>query len=181
MWADLISAVCALVRNCELSVVQTNPEICNPALRWPGARRQLCRDRVTRDARALLRRWAPLHTQLWQEVRAVMPYYERPCFPTPCLLAHWSHCLVLCTQRQEKLDSEILCKENPLLPEAAEHLEEPEELPGAACRATISFRRWSVSSGHSLNPVIYWCVNRIHTFYLLLYTLQIVWKALNVF
>lgn len=51
---------------------QTNPEICNSALRWSGAGRQLCRDRVTWDARALLWRWTPLHTQLWQEVRATL-------------------------------------------------------------------------------------------------------------
>lgn len=60
-------------------------------------------------------------------------------------------CLALHPTLQEKLDSEILCKENPVLLEAAEHLEESEELPGAACRATISSRRWFLSSGYSLS------------------------------
>ncbi len=59
-------------RKCELSMFHTNPEICNSALRRPGAGRQLCRDWVTRDAGALLWRRAPLHTELWQEVRATL-------------------------------------------------------------------------------------------------------------
>lgn len=49
---------------CDSSMLQTNPEVCNSALRWPGAGGQLCRDRGPRDARALLRRRASLHTQL---------------------------------------------------------------------------------------------------------------------
>lgn len=48
---------------------------------------------------------------------------------------------LLSVQHQEKLDLKVLCKENPLLPEAAEHPEESEDLPGAACRAAVSSRR----------------------------------------
>lgn len=57
---------------CALSMFHTNPEICNAALHWPGAGRQLCRNWVTWDARTLLWRWAPLHTQHWQEVTATL-------------------------------------------------------------------------------------------------------------
>lgn len=42
---------------------------------------------------------------------------------------------------QEKLDPEVLCKENPILPEAAEHLEESEVVPGEACRAAVGSGR----------------------------------------
>lgn len=51
-------------------LLQTNPEICNSALCRPGAGWQLRRNSVPGDAWALLWRWAPVHTQLWQEVRS---------------------------------------------------------------------------------------------------------------
>lgn len=42
---------------------------------------------------------------------------------------------------QEKLDPEVLCKENPILPEAAEHPEESEVVPAEACRAAVGSGR----------------------------------------
>lgn len=54
-----------------VSLLQTKPEMCNSAVCRPGAGRQLCRNWVSGDAWALLWRWAPVHTQLWQEVRLI--------------------------------------------------------------------------------------------------------------
>lgn len=51
------------------SLLQTNLKMCNSALCRPSAGRQLCRNWVPGDAWALLWRWAPVHPQLWQEVR----------------------------------------------------------------------------------------------------------------
>lgn len=59
-------------RECALSMFYTNPGLCHSALHWPGAGRQLCRNRVAWDAGALLWRRAPLHTQLRQEVMAAL-------------------------------------------------------------------------------------------------------------
>lgn len=53
-----------------------------------------------------------------------------------CLTSQFSPLL-----HQEKLDPEVLCKENPLLPEAAEHPEESEVVPAEACGAAVGFGR----------------------------------------
>lgn len=66
----MCACVCGCPRIRVLSMFHTNLEICNSALHWPGAGRQLCRNWVTWDARALLWRRAPLHTQHRWEVMA---------------------------------------------------------------------------------------------------------------
>lgn len=48
------------------------------------------------------------------------------------LCPSWFSFLFVFTCHQEKFDIEVLCKENPLLPETAEHPEESEDLSGAA-------------------------------------------------
>lgn len=59
-----------------------------------------------------------------------------------CIVPRLSTLLLLLLLLQEKLDIEVLCKEDSLLPASAEHPEEFEDLSGAGARAAVGSRRY---------------------------------------
>ena len=68
--------------------------------------------------------------------------YESCCVAHACpRTLNVCFCCSVSALHQEKLDFEVLCKENPLLPETAEHPEESEDVSGAACGAAVGCRR----------------------------------------
>lgn len=73
-----------------LFVFLANSDICCSALRWPGSRRQLCRNWIAWDARALLRRWVAFHTEHWQEVGVHNTYSQ-----TSQFCRHYHHCILI--------------------------------------------------------------------------------------